>query len=339
MGNKIVQKGLSQLASSIAKKATTSISTKKEIDKLRLGVVADRISILERRVKDKDIVSIESFPSDLRKFYMRLDFNKYSRPSPEVEATLPPSDYSVCFPIPTNLEDQYRIDYDNFDAGIAGIIMNSLNNPGITAAGIIKPTVDVAKRVMGESIVNIASQNLKASLNPLKSVLFKSPQFKSYNFSWNFAPNTEEESRTLRSIIRKLKGYSLPTYAKSIDGNTDYNIFNYPYMVKASFYPWSKESNRENAEMFQTKHCVIDSISINYSPENNLSFFNDGANSPAFVSLSISLREIEMFTGEDFGREGRNVEAADLVNFENSVANNANNVEAYLPNEEPEQTE
>lgn len=328
----LLRRGITEVAAEFEKLQQTPVSNQKEINNLRSpddtidGVpVRDQDILLPR---DKGIQAdggavLAAYPSDLSKFYMRMDFKKYKRPSPNVPGEVD-TEYSVAFPLPTNLEDKHSIDYETFDAGIAGAVMNSFNQgQGITVSTAIRPLAEFVRRLPeGQNILNIASQQLSAALNPNKSVIFNSVKFRSYSFSWNFAPNTEEESTALRRIIRKIKSYSLPTYAKISENNepkVDYNVFNYPYMVKVYLYPWANDSS-EDAEMFQTKHCVIDNISINYSPENNLSFFNSEKNSPTFVSLTLNLTEIELFTGKDFGREGDVVDLTGAISFAKDIA-------------------
>ncbi len=269
---------------------------------------------------------ILTYPPDLgnKKFYVRMDFKKYERPSPELRGEINTL-HSICLPLPTQLEDSYKIDYSDYDGGIAATVMNS-SAGGISPAAPIRFISSMVSPMLGgegRNIVNIASQNLAAALNPNKSILFNSPDFKRYTLSWIFAPNNAKESQIVRKLIRKIKGSSLPTYAKTKDkdGNIakDYNIFNYPDMVKVYLYPWASLDALKSQgfqgvpEMFQTKHCVIDSININYSPENNISFFADGANSPTFISFTINLLEIELFTGEDFGREGSEIDFTKIL--------------------------
>jgi len=331
----LLRRGITEAAAEFEKLQQTPVSNQKEINNLRSPLATD-LSILKPREKNIEAdrgAELAAYPSDLSKFYMRLDFKKYQRPSPNLPGDID-TEYSVAFPLPTNLEDKHDIDYETFDAGIAGAVMNSFNGgQGVTLSTAIRPVADFVKRLPeGQNFLNIASQKLAAALNPNKSIVFNSVKFRSYSFSWNFAPNTEEESTALRKIIRRIKSYSLPTYAKISEGNEspkiDYNVFNYPYMVKIHLYPWAGAtwSNYLDPEMFQTKHCVIDNISINYSPENNLSFFNSEKNSPTFVSLSLNLTEIELFTGEDFGREGELVDIQDLIAETENVQGNVQNL-------------
>lgn len=286
----------------------------------------DRIQDTEDPTKKASGFEILTYPPDLgnKKFYVRMDFKKYTRPSPELRGEIDTL-HSICLPLPTQLEDSYKIDYSDYDGGIAATVMNS-SAGAISPAAPIRFISNMVSPMLGgegRNIVNIASQNLAAALNPNKSILFNSPDFKRYTLSWIFAPNNAKESQIVRKLIRKIKGSSLPTYAKTRDkdGNIakDYNIFNYPDMVKVYLYPWAsldalkRQGFQGVPEMFQTKHCVIDSININYSPENNISFFADGANSPTFISFTINLLEIELFTGEDFGREGSEVDFSKIL--------------------------
>ena len=50
------------------------------------------------------------------------------------------------------------------------------------------------------------------------------------------------------------------------------------------------------------KHALIENVTINYSPNGIPSFFA-GTSLPTFYQVSITLKEIEYFTGEDYGRE------------------------------------
>ena len=335
----LLRRGITEEAVESEKRQQTSVSSKQEIDKLR-NATANGVDTRNQKIlqpRDSKIFAaptgtIVSYPSDLSKFYMRMDFKKYSRPSPNVPGDIE-TEYSVAFPLPTNLEDKHEVDYKPYDAEFVGAIVNSLNaEQAVTASAVLNPGIQAMRKFGGQNIVNLASQRLAAALNPNKSVIFESVRFRSYSFSWNFAPNTEQESDTLRKIIRRIKSYSLPTYAKSSEnGLVDYNVFNYPYMVKVKLYPWANDSS-EDAEMFQTKHCVIDSISINYAPENNLSFFNSERNSPTFVSLTLNLTEIELFTGEDFGREGEEVDLNKLLEGFGEISNKDSNIGATPTN-------
>lgn len=318
-----------------------SISTTNQINDLR-GITRqaekERAASIARPILPLVGFEYLCYPKDLRKFYMRIDFKQYKRPNPTLPAELP-TIHSIYLPIPTALTDAFGLDYQPYDAGLAGMLSTSFNeNQGFSAA----PGVSVAKQFVerfggqiGSSLMNIAAQNLQASFNPLKSVVFNTPNLKTYGFNWTFAPNSKEESEELRKIIKKMKSSILPTYAKSVDPNKlDYNVFNYPYMAKIQLFPWAADQSGE-AEMFQTKHGFIDSFAVNYSPENNISFFDGEKNAPTFVEFSFSFIEIEMHTAEDYGRTGSLVDANQIeqqaTDLQNKIGNDPNNPNAVNP--------
>lgn len=304
--------GATNLALSLAASTTeialpfpSSVSTPDEINNLKTSQQAVQNRVTGIRNEGFKILQ---YPLDLRKFYMRIDFKKYERPNPSNLATINPN-HAICLPIPNNLTDAFDLDYGSYDGGIAQQFIGSLFNPeqGLTPS----PLYANLNKMTGaaKAFVNIAQQNMQIALNPLKSVIFNSPNFKQYQFTWTFAPNTEQESEALRQVIKNLKSSILPTYAPSVDNKNDFNIFNYPYMAQIHLFPWagdtSKPITNNDAEMFQTKHGFIDKLSINYSPENNLSFFDSAKNSPTFVELSFSFIEIELHTAEDYGRNAQ----------------------------------
>jgi hypothetical protein len=60
------------------------------------------------------------------------------------------------------------------------------------------------------------------------------------------------------------------------------------------------------------KHALIENVTINYSPNGIPSFFA-GTSLPTFYQVSITLKEIEYFTGEDYGREKGTDKYAELL--------------------------
>ena len=60
------------------------------------------------------------------------------------------------------------------------------------------------------------------------------------------------------------------------------------------------------------KHALIENVTINHSPNGIPSFFA-GTSLPTFYQVSITLKEIEYFTAEDYGREKGTDKYAELL--------------------------
>ena len=75
-------------------------------------------------------------------------------------------------------------------------------------------------------------------------------------------------------------------------------VFRYPSIVYAQLNP--------NAEyLYRFKPCVISSVSANYAPQSTPAFYRS-TQAPAMIDLSIELKEIELWTREDYNYSGGN---------------------------------
>ena len=285
-------------------------------------------------------------PSDA-KYKMRLSFREYVRPSalsaPKIERK-----NAIILPISADgMREGSRIGWDVGASGIKGALTNSLGgkdaeglkndlskflNTGdyvqavsdfdrrinsdsndASAGGAAKVgAAQMAKRYLAQSLggglFDLGTQILGEIPNPHPTVLFRGVGLKDYQFSFRFAPTSEQESKMLRKIINKLKEYSLPKYVS----NTDKNMFKYPMMVYPEFVVDGGQSVGKNGAPgelakvypFGFKYCVITSITVNYAPVGTPVFFANGQGETAFIDMNLSLQEIEVQTSEDYGSEG-----------------------------------
>jgi hypothetical protein len=289
---------------------------------------ADNISKINKGASPTNII----FPSDLNDFYIQLDFKKYSRPAPNVLATVA-TDFSISLPLPRTLEDRHNLSYDTLNQGLIGAIFNQgagnankdsvdalVDNAAYAAAYIGKRAITEFTS-SGEAFVALTSQNFGATLNPHLSILFQAPTLKTHKMQWMLSANNPQESETIRKITQLIRAASLPAFITNQKGQANLNLLDMPMMCKMTLYPWGDESKFAgvhrgkndiyNKNLYTFKHTVIDGVNINYSPS-SLAFFDDdsGGNNPApaFVVLEISFLEIEYFTADDFGRHGKSLD-------------------------------
>jgi hypothetical protein len=262
------------------------------------------------------------FPPDLNDFYVQLDFKKYRRPAPAVPADVI-TEFSISLPLPRTLEDRHDVSYnDSMSLGFLGAIANQGQN-GVTGldttTGLIYAGKEGIRAITGDGsdIIGLISQSFGASLNPHLSVMFQQPTLRRHKMQWMFAPNNPKESEIIRQITKKIRGASLPSFVRNQEGEANINTLTFPMMCKITLYPWGDKSKLRklkgdadisySGNMYTFKHCVIESVNINYAPSNP-AFFSDEGNAPAFVLLDISFLEIEYFTGDDFGRMGDDID-------------------------------
>lgn len=115
-------------------------------------------------------------------------------------------------------------------------------------------------------------------------MMFKRPNFKEHTLQWTLAPNTQEESETLKRIINQCKRAALPS-----GGRTDL-MMQYPDMCTVSFTP--------DNYLYKIKPCAIISVQVDYTGAGGPSFFKSGA--PTVVNLTLQLKEIELWSKDNY---------------------------------------
>jgi hypothetical protein len=270
-----------------------------------------------------------SFPKDLgegnAKTWIKLNIEKYDRSNPFVQGSLDPIG-RIFLPLPKSLVELFSVNYESKDFGIAtGGILKAGGDESRAMLGDLSNIIDKARQgeadasalslgsrvsdmansitaqegrnIAFASLQNIATTALSgvgqeglAGLadrivggvpNPHSTVFFKGINLRTFTWNWYLVPRSKADSQSLRSIVNALKKATLP----SIDGS----ILTYPNFVTPSI-------KGENAIDMKFKRCMVGDLGIDYTPDAQ-AFHEDGA--PVSCNLSITFKEIEIFTQED----------------------------------------
>ena len=239
----------------------------------------------------------------------------------------------MILPIPLELGDVQRTDYETANLKALG---NTLNGGDADATAIATLMFagkgllgDVGNKLPGNQIKKIAGasgvtpdnlstiieQQLGVAPNPNPSLAYKGPRLRDFTFSWMFNPRDADESKRLKTVIKKIKAAALPA---TVFG-ADTGILKYPNMIMVNFYPWDSSSDVSNGiygwgrdSFIRIKRCVISSVNANYAPSGAPSFFEE-TNDPTFIQLTISLTEIEFFVSSDWGGESGDKEVSEYL--------------------------
>ena len=239
------------------------------------------------------------FPADLSPFYrFTIDFYQYSR-----ESLLSIGDLGsvgqVVLPLPTSLSDSYNVTYetepmgtalgagadgalkglnvsDKFTGGVGGAVAGLAANAGLT----------------GE-FGKLASAALGQTANPFMTVLFKSPNYKEYSFSWRLFPKNQHEANIALSMVNAFRYHALPGQVGGVGGS----VFTYPSLIKCAAYV-------RGGILYPFKYGVIKNVTFNYAPDGTPSFHTDGR--PSAIDVKIDCQEVEYFLKDDvpFGKQG-----------------------------------
>jgi hypothetical protein len=147
----------------------------------------------------------------------------------------------------------------------------------------------VLEKVAGGAASAISTSSFMSGvvINPFLFMFFQRPNFKEFVLQWTLTPNTEQESRTAINIINTLKKASLPT--KVFYGG----LLKYPHVVQVTLFPSVLK------EHLTFKLCAITAVQADYTGAGMPSFFK-GTNLPTVITLSLSLKEIELWDSTEF---------------------------------------
>jgi hypothetical protein len=244
-----------------------------------------------------------AFPPDYGEYYMLMNFTEYSRPSPQTVATRKGLKKFI-LPIPRELKEQFS---NNIDPKGMGVLAGGLADVGtnvfrgategtgkqLEAIGYSYAVQRVGDLLQGAD--DAIGQFGGAVPNPHLQAIFNGVQMRTHSFQWTFSPRNAVESRQLQQIIYELKKYSLPAFS-----NLGTAALQYAPLVDIELYPWMKDGDQY--QLIRFKPCLVQNISINYSPQGLPSFFK-GTRQPTFIQISIDFMETEIQTAYDYGNK------------------------------------
>ena len=146
----------------------------------------------------------------------------------------------------------------------------------------------------GRSLASLGDENIRAAIerstgrvaNPREFMLFRSPDLRSFSFSFTFLPETESEARVIPEIIRFFRRAAYP-------GLTE-NALDYTLPNSFSVFMQGTES------VVRLPELVCTSVSTTYNPTNMTYLTLD--NMPSEISLELGFQELKAITREDIDR-------------------------------------
>jgi len=150
-----------------------------------------------------------------------------------------------------------------------------------SAPGISGPLAKAGELVSGASNLASKATGRQALIyNENKLNMFSGSAFREITLTWTLVPNNQQESRTIQTIITKLKAYSSP---QAVAGKM---------LLRAPFFCRLEFPNKVLNDALQFKEVVIGSIEVDYSTSGNMeTFITD--NMPKTMTLTITFKDRE----------------------------------------------
>ena len=146
---------------------------------------------------------------------------------------------------------------------------------GIAALALNLPGGAIAQKLSG------------VAPNPRREQLFRSVDFRTFTFQYEFYPRDAKEAQNVRNIIEQFKYHMHPEYKDS-------NAFLYVYPSEFDIVYY--HGTEENRNVNRHTSCVLTEMSVNYSPQGQFTSFDGGM--PSQVNVVLTFRELAEMTKE-----------------------------------------
>jgi len=219
---------------------------------------------------------------------------------------------SIVLPIPAGIGDQNNVTWgpNSMNVGqmaAAGIGMELLgdskekgaidgtidalssNNPDVKEA--IKSALAAAatggnpNALLGRTTGNI--------LNPNMELLFSSPALRPFNFNFLLSPRNTRESSTIVKILRFFKQGMAPIRSESNLFLKSPHTFQMQYLHRGS---------DDHKFLNRFKECALQSLGVNYTPNNNYSVYEDG--SMQAYQMNMTFTELTPVFNDEYPSDG-----------------------------------
>lgn len=187
--------------------------------------------------------------------------------------------------IPNDLSTSYNVMWDEkSDLASSGIFAQL----GADASGGKAGFGDAAAAAAGTAVQRAVLKNVESLQKSTRSIqntkkeqLFQGVDFRTINFSYQFAPKNEFEAANVLEIIRMFRHHMLPEFA-----DEKQFVYIYPSEFEIKYFKGNEESE------FLERHftAVLTSCNINYTPNGQFVTFSNGM--PSQINMTLSFREL-----------------------------------------------
>ena len=202
---------------------------------------------------------------------------------------------AIALHVPNQLTTRYGINYeeegtDLFNLALAGAagtssLAKSLMKGALpdNFGGNIAAAVE-AKTLQVPGMAGLSKLTGNAP-NPRKEQIFRSVDFRTFQFAYEFFPRDAQEAEYVMNIINQFKYHMHPEFK---DAN------NFLYIYPSEFDIFYYHGSMEN--MYINKHtsCVLTEMTVNYAPQGQFTTFENGM--PTQINVIMTFKELALLT-------------------------------------------
>jgi len=131
------------------------------------------------------------------------------------------------------------------------------------------------------------------TLNPYMEVAYNSMGMRTFDYTFKFAPKSRKESDEAKAIIQLFRFHMAPEMISDAHRYlTLPSTFDIHYMYQSG--SGDAAIAKENSFYNKIATCVLTGVDVNYTPNDGVKSFADGA--PTEIALTLNFKETEMLT-------------------------------------------
>ena len=159
---------------------------------------------------------------------------------------------------------------------------------------------EAAGGVIGKNTARLATAAATGAVrNPMLEMLYKSPNFRTFNFEFKFYPRDEREALEVQRIVERLRYHQSPELVKESSA-----FLVPPSEFDIKFY----YNGSQNPNIPPISTCVLQTIDIDYAPNGFSAYEVPNENQPSLgrtgmpvaMTLRLAFQETTYLTKEDF---------------------------------------
>jgi len=192
-------------------------------------------------------------------------------------------------------------------AGFAKNVQSG-SSPAAMGAGIAKNLSPymlsrLAERLGGDLGKSAFSTVTGLVENPMLELLYTSPDFRSFSFTFMFYPRSQQEAQSVLKIINRLQFHQAPELKREFNGY---------YLIPPSEFDIKFYCNGQiNTNIPAISTCVLQSVDVDYAPHGFTAYevpgqitpSEGGTGMPVAIQLTLQFREAEIMTKDNFNTE------------------------------------
>ena len=232
---------------------------------------------------------------------------------------------AIALYMPDTLNYSYSQSYDQLSLGseFAGQVFaagqsayedyKKTGDLGKLGASLQKSGGENVKQILGEGLGSLLNSQQTAAaflartgrvVNPMLEMIYKSPNFRTFQFDFTFYPRDEREALEVQKILERLRFHQAPEILKGDKGSETSGFLVPPSEFDIKFY----YAGGENPNIPQIATCVLTTIDINYAPNGFSAYEVPGENKPSLgrtgmpvaIQATLQFQETTYLTKEDF---------------------------------------